>query len=113
MTKTKAAAKKAAAPAQPPAPPPADTPPADNPVNPVHDEAGAPPQAPVLSAHVRTLAEAQALPEVGADADTLPISFVAGSIQRFKASDTDRRTMEVVAMSDGSLAMRVVAAEEG
>ncbi len=106
--------------AEPPAPPPAG----DPPVNPVHDEAGAPPAPPpaepkppeprlpaVLASFTR-LAVVQGLPEVVGDVETQPVEFAPGSIQRFKASDTDRRTMEVIALPGAGFAVRAVTTEE-
>lgn len=121
MTKPKAAAKAAApapAPQQPPAPPPTGD---DTTVNPVHDEAGAPPPEvptdpvppeprlpPVLASFTR-LEVVRGLPEVVGDIDTQPVEFAEGSIQRFKASETDRRTMEVIALPGQGFAVRAVA----
>lgn len=153
MTKTRAAkaATPAAPPQQPPAPPTGD----DTTVNPVHDEAGAPPYSivpdtdplgiqraadkidaavlaelsagatpppddpvppeprlpPVLASFHR-LDQVRNLPEVVGDIYTQPVEFAEGSIQRFKASETDRRTMEVIALPGQGFAARAVAPEE-
>ena len=112
MTKAKAA--RAQLPGQPSDAEPVQTTPTDEVLNPVHDEAGAPPQGPApdtepapppaepqppaprlppVLCSITRLAIAQSLPEVVGEVETQPIEFAPGSIERFKASDTDRRTM--------------------
>lgn len=71
----------------------------------------APRMPPVVASFTR-LEAVRALPEVVGDIETQPVEFAPGSIERFKASDTDRRTMEVIALPGSGFAARAVATEE-
>lgn len=118
MTKAKSTRAQLPAQTQDAAPPPGEQPP----VNPVHDEAGPPPEEPAVVsdpvprlppvvATFHRLEQVRSLPEVAGDIDTQPIEFAPGSIERFKASETDRRTMEVIALAGAGFASRAVTEE--
>ena len=137
MAKAKSTRAQLPAQTQDAAPPPGEQPP----VNPVHDEAGPPPAAdqplvfhtkaidfsafrakfddvatiarlPAVEAYFHRLEQVRGLPEVVGDVETQPIEFAPGSIERFKASETDRRTMGVIALPGAGFAQRAVATEE-
>lgn len=78
------------------------------PVDPLPPEPRLPP---VLAAFTR-LEQVRSLPEVVGEIETQPVEFAPGSIQRFKASDTDRRTLEVIALPGMGFAVRAVTTEE-
>ena len=63
--------------------------------------------APVLANFTR-LEQARGIPEVVGEVDTHPVEFAPGSIQRFKAGEDDRRTMEIIALPGAGFACRAV-----
>ena len=69
-----------------------------------------PPAATATAAFTR-IEQVRGLPEANADMKAIPVTFAPGSIKRFKASDTDRRTMEVVAIEGCGFAVRAVATD--
>lgn len=66
---------------------------------------------PVINAIVR-LEVAQSLPEVDVDAPLEPVEHAEGAIERFIASDTDRRVMAIVGFAGGLAAQAVEAPAE-
>jgi hypothetical protein len=63
------------------------------------------PETPI--AEIKRLELARSLPEVPKDHPVHDVCIVPGCIERFKASETDRRTMEIVGYA-GGLAVRAV-----
>lgn len=66
------------------------------------------PRLPPVTAAFARLDQVRSLPEVVGAIDTQPVEFAPGSIERFKASETDRRTMEVIALPGMGFAVRAV-----